>query len=267
VILREYARRGRIALAFGAPRDDGRFDTGDILEAIGRRVDLVVVSEVMFTTGQRLADVDAIVARTHRAGGRILLDVYHSLGAMAVDVGARDVDFAVGGSYKYLRGGPGACFLYLHPRHLDGSLRTLDTGWYAKRDPFAYARPDPPDYAAGGDAVLESTPPVLAWYQARAGQRLVLALGAERIRAYSLQQQRTLVAALRATGFVAAGGTDDHGAFVVVTDARANAWVEGLAAHGIVADARGPYLRLCPDIVTTNAELRRAADALHALSR
>ena len=102
----------------------------------------------------------------------MLLDVYHSLGVLPVDVRRLDVDFAVGGSYKYLRGGPGACFLYLAPRHLDGRLRTLDIGWFAKRDPFAYRRPDPPELAEGGDAFLESTPPVLTLYQARAGQLL-----------------------------------------------------------------------------------------------
>jgi kynureninase len=266
VILREYARRERIDLAFVEPRDDGRFDTSDVLATIADRVDLVVISEVMFNTGQRLDDVDAIVERTHRAGGRILLDVYHSLGAFPVDIDACDVDFAVGGSYKYLRGGPGACFLYLHPRHLDGSLRTLDVGWYAKREPFAYRRPDPPQFAEGGDAFLESTPPVLGWYQARAGQRLALALGVDRIRAYSLDQQRRLVERLRAARLNATGGTGDQGAFVVVNDPRARSWSQALAARGIVTDARGPYLRLCPDVVTTNAELVSAADALRALA-
>src|SRR6185437_13875636 len=168
-----------------------------------------------------------------------LLDVYHSLGALPVDVIRYDADFAVGGSYKYLRGGPGACFLYLHPRHLDGSLRTLDIGWFAKREPFAYERPDPPELAAGGDAFLESTPAVLAWYQARAGQRLALALDVSRVRAYSLSQQRRLVSLLADEGSAATGGTDDHGAFVVVTHERAAAWREALAERGIVTDARG----------------------------
>src|SRR4029453_3178906 len=134
VILREYARRGRITLTLVEPRGDGRFDTADIVAAIGRGADLVVVSQVMFNSGQRVADLPDIVDATHRAGGRVLLDVYHALAVFAVDVAALDIDFAVGGSYKYLRGGPGACFLYLHPRHLDGSLRTLDTGWFAKRE-------------------------------------------------------------------------------------------------------------------------------------
>ena len=266
VILRAYAQSGRIELAFVEPRDGGRFDTSDIVDAIGERVDLVVVSEVIFNTGQRIERIDAIVERTHRAGGRVLLDVYHSLGVFPVDVAMRDVDFAVGGSYKYLRGGPGACFLYLAPRHLDGSLRTLDIGWFAKREPFSYARPDPPELAAGGDAFLESTPPVLTWYQARAGQRLALALDVERVRAYSLQQQQTLVGLLRARGFAAGGGTADHGAFVVVADPRAQSWCAALATRGIVADARGERLRLCPDILTTDEQLVRVADALGAIA-
>lgn len=266
VILREYARRRRITLSFVEPRSEGRFDTADIVDAIGARVDLVVVSEVVFNTGQRIDRLDAIVERTHGAGGRVLLDVYHSLGALPVDVAAVDVDFAVGGSYKYMRGGPGACFLYLHPRHLDGSLRTLDIGWFAKRDAFAYRRPDPPELARGGDAFLESTPPVLTWYQARAGQRLVLALGPARIRDYSRRQQQRLVGLLASREIAARGGTEEHGAFVVVTDSRAGQWHYALMQRKIVTDARGDRLRLCPDILTTDDELVRAADALGAIA-
>ncbi|MDQ2916364.1 MAG: aminotransferase class V-fold PLP-dependent enzyme [Pseudomonadota bacterium] len=262
IILREYARCGRIDLAFVEARGDGRFETADIVDVIGTRVDLAVVSEVIFNTGQRIDRIDAIVDRTHRAHGRVLLDVYHSLGALPVDVTALDVDFAVGGSYKYLRGGPGACFLYLHPRHLDGSLRTLDTGWFAKRDAFSYGRPDPPQLAEGGDAFLESTPPVLTWYQARAGHRLTLALDPARIRAYSLRQQQRLVELLASRGIAARGGTGDHGAFVVVTDPRAGHWCAALAQRQIVTDARGDHLRMCPDILTKEEELVRATDAL-----
>lgn len=262
VILREYARRGRVELDFVEARADGRFDTDDIVTAIGERVDLVVVSEVIFNTGQRLDRIDEIAARAHRADGRLLLDVYHSLGVLEVDVSSLDVDFAVGGSYKYLRGGPGACFLYVHPRHLGGSLRTLDIGWFAKRDRFAYERPDPPRLLPGGDAFLESTPPILTWYQARAGQRLALAIDVSRVRAYSLLQQRRLVDALGRRGFDARGGTENHGAFVVVVDERAREWQKALASREIVTDARGSQLRICPDIVTTDDELAHAVDAL-----
>jgi kynureninase len=267
VILREYAQRGRIALTFVDARPDGRFDTADIVDAIRVGTDLVVVSEVMFGTGQRLAELPDVVHAVHAAGARVLLDVYHALGVFPVDVQALDVDFAVGGSYKYLRGGPGACFLYLHPRHLDGSLRTLDTGWFAKRDPFAYRRPDPPRYAEGGDAFLESTPPVLPLYQARAGQILTVALGVARLRAHSLGMQHRLVALLRENDLPAFGGTADRGAFVVVVDDRAQAWAAQLDDAGVVADARGRHLRLCPDILTTDAELVAAAETLGAIRR
>ena len=229
VILREYARRGRVALTLVEPGAGGEFDTADIIAAIGARIDLVVVSQVIFSTGQRIADLPAIIAATHRAGGRTLLDTYHALGVYPFDVTALDADFAVGGAYKYLRGGPGACFLYLHPRHLDGALRTLDTGWFAKREPFAYRRPDPPEFGDGGDAFLESTPPILPLYQARAGQVLLLALGVDRVREHSLRQQRRLVDLLADRAVAAVGGTDDRGAFVTVTEARASAWSAGNA--------------------------------------
>jgi kynureninase len=265
VILREYARRGRIALTLVESREGGSFDTEDIVAAIGAGTDLVVVSQVIFTTGQRLADLPAVVAATHRAGGRLLLDVYHALGVFPVDVAALDVDFAVGGSYKYLRGGPGACFLYLDPRHLDGSLRTLDTGWFAKKDRFAYLRPDPPQYGEGGDAFLESTPPVLPFYQARAGQVFTLAMGVERLRAHSLGMQRRLAGLLRERGFDVQGGSDDRGAFVVVADDRAEDWARRLEDANVIVDARGRSLRLCPDILTTDEEMVRAAGALAAI--
>jgi kynureninase len=256
VILREYKRRGRIALTLVEP--------GDLATACDAPVDLVVVSQVMFNTGRCVTDIDDVVARTHRAGGRVLLDVYHSLGVLPVDVQRLDVDFAVGGSYKYLRGGPGACYLYLAPRHLDGRLRTLDIGWFAKRDPFAYRRPDPPELADGGDAFLESTPPVLTLFQARAGQIFTQAIGVARLRAFSLDRQRLLVQALAGRGIEATGGTEDRGAFLIVIDERAEAWSDALEQRGVVTDARGRFLRLCPDLLTTEAEITTAAEAVAA---
>jgi len=265
VILRHYARRGRIALSFVEPREDGLFVGADLLAAVRAGADLVVVSQVLFNSGQILPELPALVAATHAGGGRVLLDVYHSLGVFPVDVTALDVDFAIGGSYKYLRGGPGACYLYLNPRHLDGSFSTLDIGWFAKESPFAYERPEPPRFAQGGEGFFESTPAILPLYQARAGQVLTLAIGVERLRAYSLGQQRRLVALLGARGIVAEGGTEERGAFVVVRADAAVALAEALGAHGVHVDARRPWLRLCPDVLTTTDELDRASMALAAL--
>ena len=131
VILREYAQRGRATLAWVEADADGRFGTEAILRAVAAGTDLVVLSPVMFQTGQRIGAVAKIIRHAHEAGGLVLLDVYHALGVAPLDVDALDADFAVGGSYKYLRGGPGAAFLYVHRRHLARGLRTLDTGWFA----------------------------------------------------------------------------------------------------------------------------------------
>jgi len=265
LILRQYARRGKIALSLVEPRSDGLFAAEDLHGALRRGVDLLVVSQVVFNTGQVLPELPALVAAAHAAGARVLVDVYHALGVFPVDIAALDADFAIGGSYKYLRGGPGACFLYLHPRHLDGSFSTLDVGWFAKRDPFAYRRPDPPEFAPGGDAFLESTPPILPLYQARAGQVFTLAIGPERLRAYSLRQLQRLVALLQEHGIHAQGGTPDRGAFAVICDAHAAALATVLSERGIHVDARGPYLRLCPDALTTDAELVRVVQTLAAV--
>ena len=267
VILREYARRERIALTFVEPRAGGDFAADDVLAAIVPGTDLVVTSQVLFQTGQALPVLPAIIARAHATGARMLLDIYHSLGVFDVDLAALDVDFAVGGSYKYLRGGPGACFLYVAPRHLDAGLRTLDTGWFAKAEPFDYARPEPPRFATGGDGWLESTPAVLPIYQARAGQRLLLALGVERVRAHSLAAQRRLVALLAEVGIAAQGGAVDRGAFVVVRHRDARAWAVALAERAIATDARGEWLRLAPDILTTDAEIVAAVRELAAVAR
>lgn len=267
VILRQYATRRRISLRFVEPRAAGLFVEEDLFAALRAGVDLLVVSEVVFNSGQVLPKLAALITAAHSRGARVLVDVYHSLGVFPVDVSALDADFAIGGGYKYLRGGPGACFLYLHPRHLAGSLSTLDVGWFAKKEPFTYQRPDPPQWAAGGDAWLESTPPVLTWYQARAGQILALAIGVGRLREYSQALQRRLVGLLAQRGVEAAGGTADRGAFVVVGFEGRGREAAGRCAHrlrsrGIIADARGPWLRLCPDLLTTLDELDRAAAAI-----
>ena len=264
LVLREHAHRGRLRVTLVEPDDDGEFDTDALVAAIAPGTHLVVLSQVMFQTGQVVSDLPRIVAHAHAAGALVLLDVYHALGVIPVDLAQLDVDFAVGGSYKYLRGGPGACFLYVAPRHLDAGRRTLDIGWFAKEQPFRYERPDPPRLARGGDAWLDSTPPVLTWYQARAGQRLTLGLGVERLRAHSLALQRALVALLAERGIAAQGGTPERGAFVVVRRDDAVATAAWMGEQGVDVDARGRYLRLCPDILTTDDELVRAADALAA---
>jgi kynureninase len=244
-ILRVYREKGRIdlkVLPFGSFRPEP--------------CDLLVISTVAFRTGAVLPDVAGCIKEARSLGAWVLLDVYHHAGVLPLDLAALDADFAVGGSYKYLRGGPGACWLYVHPRH--HAFRTLDTGWFAKKEPFAYQRPDPPQFAEGGDGWLESTPPVLSSFQALAGLEITIELGVERLRAYNLEQKKHLAALLPD----ADGAAEDHGAFVTLVHPDATGLAQKLEAAKVKVDARGQYLRLCPDILNTRAELERAAATL-----
>lgn len=258
VILETYAARDRIRLERIVAREGRLYRTEDIVASIRTGADLLVLSLVFFDTGQ-LVEIEPILAEAEAAGTLVLLDLYHAVGALPVDVTALDVDFAIGGSYKYLRGGPGAAWLYVHPRHLERGLRTLDIGWFATAAPLAFERPEQPRFAPGADGWLESTPAVLPFYQARAGLELTLAIGVRRLRAYSLVQQASLVAAFAEKGVDVEGAGTPHGAFVTIATPHAEALAARLHAEGIIVDARAGLLRLCPDILTTPAELEEAA--------
>jgi kynureninase len=105
---------------------------------------------------------------------------------------------------------------------------------------------------------------VLTLFQARAGQLFTRAVGVPRLRAYSLDRQVRLVHALAERGVEATGGTENRGAFLIVVDDRAEAWADALEQRGVVTDARGRFLRLCPDVLTTEAEIAAAAEAVAA---
>jgi kynureninase len=264
-ILKLYARRGRIDLVRVSPTDGRLYRTEDFLGPIRAGADLVVVSMVMFTTGQRLPELPALIEDARRRGAKVLLDLYHAAGAVPVDVAELDADFAIGGSYKYLRGGPGAAWLYLHPRHLEGALETLDTGWFAEPDPFAFERPQVPQLASGGNRFLESTQAVLPFYQARAGLMLTLGLGVERLRRYSLKQQLMLEDLLKQNDISFIGRAEERGAFVSIPHPGAPVIADRLEKAGVVCDAREGLLRFCPDMLNTQEELGVAVAKLKAI--
>ncbi|WP_260739183.1 aminotransferase class V-fold PLP-dependent enzyme [Tunturiibacter lichenicola] len=263
VILKQYAAVGRISLQLVTCQGaDGGIDLSELMEMICDGVDLVVISQVMFMTGQVVHDLDAVAEQCHRVGARLLVDAYHAVGVFPVDVARMNADFMIGGSYKYLRGGPGAAFLYVSPEALLSGLRPIDIGWFAKEQPFNYERPDPPRFASGGDVFLESTPPVLTYYQARAGQQLTLQLGVTRIREYAMDRLGRLKRYLADAGIEAEGGDGGHGAFLTIETDSAVSLAGMLEDEGITTDARGRFLRLSPDYLTPDSAMREVATAL-----
>src|SRR5919198_2570737 len=137
-------------------------DDGAIVEAVDERTLLVPISHVLFKTGE-IQDVPAIVRRAHEVGAHVVLDAYQSVGTVPLDVTELAVDFAVGGSVKWLCGGPGAAWLYVRPdlaEHLEPTL----VGWQAHERPFAF-EPEL-EYAEGTARFLTGTPNVPALYAA-----------------------------------------------------------------------------------------------------
>ncbi|MCU7843850.1 MAG: aminotransferase class V-fold PLP-dependent enzyme [Candidatus Thiodiazotropha sp. (ex Monitilora ramsayi)] len=264
-ILKLYAGRGRIDLTMMEADAKGRYETEQLAARINGRTHLVVISEVMFLTGQWLSDLPLLVETAHKHDAMIMVDLYHAAGVLPVDIQAMDADFAIGGCYKYLRGGPGTAWLYIHPRHLNGRLRTLDTGWFAQPEPFTFKRPPVPLFSSGGSAFLESTPAVLPFYQAKAGLEFTQAIGVERLRDYSLQQQNFLAGMLREQGIEVFDEPATCGAFVAVPNNYAVEITQRLSEVGIRCDSRENFLRLCPDILNTKFELRLTAEQLSKL--
>jgi kynureninase len=144
---------------------------------------LVTLSHVDYRSGA-LADMAAINEVAHRAGALVLWDLSHSAGAVPIDVDGTGTDLAVGCTYKYLNGGPGApAFLYVR-RSLQEALRPPVWGWFGQRDQFAMA--DWFDPVAGVGRFLSGTPYVLGLAAVEEGVRLLAEAGMDRLRAKSV---------------------------------------------------------------------------------
>ena len=112
-------------------------DPEGVLDAITENVAVVCITEVDFCTGRK-HDMRAIIEKAHRVGALVVWDLAHSAGALPVDVLGFDTDFAVGCTYKYLNGGPGApAFIYVAPRHIKTAEPAL-AGWHGHAQPFAF---------------------------------------------------------------------------------------------------------------------------------
>ncbi len=232
-------------------------ELGALLEAIDERTLLVPISHVLFRSGE-IQDVAAIIARAHAVGARVVLDCYQSAGIVPLDVSALGVDFAVGGSVKWLCGGPGNGWLYVRP-DLVAELTPTFVGWQAHAAPFAFE----PElrYAEGVERFLTGTPNVPALYAASPGYELIEEVGVERIRANSLRQTDLLIGLIDEAGFELRSprAADRRGGTVTVYVPDFEAVHAALGERGVICDYRpGAGIRLGPHFFTTDGELEHA---------
>ena len=240
-------------------------DDEGVVEAIDDRTLLVPVTHVLYKTGE-IQDVEAIVERAHDHGALVVLDAYQSVGTVPLDVTALGVDFAVGGSVKWLCGGPGAGWLYVRP-DLASVLEPGLTGWQAHARPFDF-EPEQ-DYAEGAARFLTGTPNVPALYAATAGYDVIEEVGIDRIRERSVEQTTLLIELLEEAGFPVGSPSDParRGGTVVVRPPEAERVDAELAARGILCDHRPDVgLRLGPHFFNTDDELRHTVEQIAELA-
>ncbi|HQV57480.1 MAG TPA: aminotransferase class V-fold PLP-dependent enzyme, partial [Ilumatobacteraceae bacterium] len=215
-----------------------------------------------------LVDLAAETARASAAGALVIWDLSHAVGAVPIDVAAAQVDLAVGCTYKYLNGGPGApAFCYVAAR-LQAQIEQPIHGWFGQRDQFAMAEVyDPqPDLRR----MLIGTPSVLALAAAEEGIALSAEAGIAAIAAKSTALTGLAIERCDHHGLMTSTPRDPtrRGAHVAVHHAQAPTMVARLAARRVIADLRQPdIVRLgCSALTTRYTDVWDGVNAISQLA-
>jgi len=209
-------------------------------------------------------DIPRLVARTHEAGGLVMLDDYQHTGIAPLDVHALGVDILVTGTLKYLLGPPGVALLYVR-KSLIERLEPLVTGWFGRVNPFAFSLA-PLDWAPTARRFETGSPPVPTIYGAVAGLELLRSLGSDVAAAQIARVVERMMIGAAARGLEVLTPSDPahRGALVVLKARDAQALATRLAARGVIASARGPGLRVSFHAYNNDADVDAVLAALEA---
>jgi kynureninase len=248
------------------PSDDTvRTNLGRLLDAIDERTVLVPLSLVLFRSAY-IQDAKAVIEKAHRVGARVILDVYQAAGTVPLEIETLGADFAVGGSVKWLCGGPGAGYLYVRPdlaRQLEPGL----IGWAAHANPFTFST-GPVVYADGPERFQSGTPNVPSLYAARGGYEIVAQIGVPAIRQKSLRLTRRLIQHAERAGYRLNTPTIDaeRAGAVIVDVPNGEAVAQELLRRDVIIDYRpGAGIRMAPHFYNTDADIDHAMETLDAI--
>jgi len=225
-----------------------------MLAAIDEQTLLVPISHVLFKSAY-LQDAKAITERAHEVGALVVLDTYQSAGTVPFNVAELKVDFATGGSVKWLCGGPGAGYLYVRPDLID-RFQPKTTGWMAHEHPFAF-EPEM-HYAPNITRFLHGSPAIPALYAARSGYEIINEIGVTAIREKSVRQTQLLISLAEEAGFRVTSPKDParRGGTITVWDDHAAAITKELVRREFIVDYRpGAGVRISPHFYTKDEEL------------
>jgi len=213
----------------------------EVAGALDDSVAALLLTQVDYRTG-RLHDMPSLTQKAHAAGIVTVWDLAHSAGAMAVDVASCDVDFAVGCTYKYLNGGPGApAFIYVAPRLVD-RVRPALSGWLGHAEPFAFEL----SYASGAgiDRMRVGTPPVIALAALDAALDAWDGVDMADVRRMSVELSEQFIAGVESQCpelvLASPRNSEDRGSQVSFSFAEGFALMQALIADGVIGDFRAP---------------------------
>jgi kynureninase len=236
-----------------------------ILRAIDEETQLVSVSHVAFRSSY-LQDLAAITERAHQVGALMIADLYQSAGTVPVDVRALGLDFATGGSVKWLCGGPGAGYLYVR-RDLWPQLQPGFTGWMAHEQPFAFEG-GPIRYTNDAYRFLNGTPNIPALYAARPGYEIVNEVGVPAIREKSLRHTARLMELADEAGIRVNTCRDParRGGVVTLDVPNGMEVTRELGRREVQVDYRpGAGIRVAPHFYTTDEEVERVISEIRTI--
>ena len=236
--------------------DDGMTIPLDrMLAAIDEQTLLVSVSHVIFRSSF-IQDLKAITARAHEVGALVVADVYQSTGTVPLNVREIGLDFATGGSVKWLCGGPGAGYLYVR-RDLWPQLEPRLTGWLAHEDPFSFEM-GPNKYSDNIYRFLNGTPNVPGMYAAMSGYEIVNQIGVDAIREKSIRQTSRLIEITEDAGFKVncPKNAAERGGTVVIDVPHGQQVTTELLRRDFLCDFRpGAGIRVAPHFYSKDEEL------------
>ncbi len=249
-----HARAGKLRIEEVKSEDGITVPLERMLAAIDEETLLVPFSHVLFKSAF-LQNAKAITERAHEMGAMVVLDVYQSAGTVPFSVKELNVDFATGGSVKWLCGGPGAGYLYVRP-DLQLKLEPKTTGWMAHEEPFAFETNL--RYAPGIARFLHGSPAIPALYAADSGYKIINEIGLERIREKSVRQTNKLIQLAEEAGFRVTSPRNpaDRGGTITIGDENAAGITKELVRREFLVDYRpGAGVRISPHFYTTDEEL------------